>query len=189
MLCSPLSRRGDGASAPHQTRFLPRLRRVGVALSVVAALTALSPLAARSALAEGEGHPKIVLDHLEFPLELGATRYLKHLKRELQKEAQRVDWGASSDSTIQYRFKVTRLTVTRKEKVLTVSCSAVGLLPNGRSAVSKLTFSGDPAQHEKVVRNVLGIVARGVIARLAEIERVRRGELDAQRVREPSATE
>jgi hypothetical protein len=50
----------------------------------------------------------------------------------------------------------------------------VGKLPKGKVARSDIQYGGDPRSPRKVVRQVLEIVARGVITRLAELERNRR---------------
>lgn len=142
----------------------------------------LSPI---SACAKDDDRPKVVLDQLEFPVRLGASKYKEHLRRVLQREVRQVDWGASSDSTIEYRYRVTKLTVAQDGDVLRVTCEAVGMLPRGRSAKSQLTFGGSPREHTRLIQRVLTIVARGVITRLAEMERVRRGELRNQRVKPP----
>lgn len=137
-------------------------------------------------LADPDGQPRVVLDHLEFPLEMGSSKYRRHLERTLRTEASKADWGASKDSTIEYRFEVTGLSVAQGSNVLTVTCTAVGRLPSGRSANAKLSFSGAPKERDELVRKVLTIVARGVIARLAELERVRRGKTGDRRVRPPT---
>lgn len=120
--------------------------------------------------------PKVVLDKLEFPAVLGGKAYERHLRRVLKKEVALVDWGAGADSTIEYRFAVQSLTVQQKGDVLLIKCVASGTLPRGRQAQSQLSFGGSPRNHSALIRRVLTIVARGVITRLAEIERVRRGE-------------
>jgi hypothetical protein len=58
--------------------------------------------------------------------------------------------------------------------VLKVRCTAFGRLPKGKTARSKLEFGGDPRDTRKVIDHVLTIVARGVLSRLAELERNRR---------------
>ncbi|MEZ4225132.1 MAG: hypothetical protein R3B13_29540 [Polyangiaceae bacterium] len=72
------------------------------------------------------------------------------------------------------------------DDVMRVSCTAVGRLPGGRSAKSHLTFGGDPRKKNELITRVLEIVARGVVTRLAELERVRRGDLEKSRVRAPN---
>lgn len=130
--------------------------------------------------------PTVVLDRLEFPVILGSSKYEKHLRKVLRQAAAEADWGAGPDSTIEYRFTVKALTVEQKGDVLTVKCTASGTLPRGRQAQSKLSFGGSPREHSELIRRVLTIVARGVITRLAEIERVRRGKQREARVVPPS---
>ena len=117
---------------------------------------------------------------------LGGGKYKKHLTRVLQKEAKKADWGASAGSKIEFRFSVEKLAVRQDGDVLQISCAATGRLPRGRSAKSKLTFGGSPHHQSKLVKRVLTIVARGVVTRLAEIERIRRGKLRDTRVRAPA---
>lgn len=132
--------------------------------------------------------PTVVLDKLEFPVMLGASKYEKHLRKVLRKEAAEADWGAGKDSTIEYRFAVNALTVEQKGNVLLVKCTATGTLPRGRRAQSQLSFGGSPQKHSELVRRVLSIVAHGVMTRLAEIERVRRGKQREAQVIPPADT-
>ncbi len=118
--------------------------------------------------------PRVVLDQLDFPAMLGGKKYERHLRQVLQKEVALVDWGAGADSTIEYRFAIKKLTVQQKDDVLLIKCEASGSLPRGRQAQSQLSFGGSPRDQSALIRRVLTIVARGVITRLAEIERVRR---------------
>ena len=125
------------------------------------------------------GRPQIVLDYLDFPSDVpGASHFKKDLRTILYREVRRARWGAGSGSTITYRFFVTKLTLRTHGDVLQVTCHAFGQLPKGKTAKSTLTFSGSARERNAVVRRVLEIVARGVITRLAELERVRRGDLE-----------
>jgi hypothetical protein len=135
-----------------------------------------------------QASPAVVLDKLEFPVMLGSGKYEKHLRKVLRREAAEADWGAGNDSTIEYRFAITALTVQQKGDVLLVKCTATGALPRGRRAQSQLSFGGNPRQHSELVRRVLSIVAHGVITRLAEIERVRRGKQREAQVIPPADT-
>jgi len=162
-------------------------------------LSALSPTPARAGWgphpalgapapprARLRGRPKVVLDQLELPADVAqAPQYKKHLRTTLAKVTRRADWGAGAKNRIEYRFFVTELTLTEKDGVLRVRCAAIGKLPKGKSAKSQLSFSGDPNKRSELVKRVLDIVARGVITRLAELERVRRGELTQSGVRAP----
>ncbi|MES1178816.1 MAG: hypothetical protein ABUL62_31125 [Myxococcales bacterium] len=119
--------------------------------------------------------PKIKLDRLALPADLvGAKEYETHLRGTLRREARRADWGARSGSKISYRFFVERLELREEDGVLHVTCTALGRLPRGKSAKSHIVFGGDPRERKKVVEHVLDIVARGVVTRLAELERARR---------------
>ena len=122
-----------------------------------------------------EGRPKVKLDRLELPANLvDAREYEKHLRGTLHRETRRADWGARSGSKISYRFFVERLELREEAGVLHVTCTALGRLPKGKSAKSHIVFGGDPRERKKVVEHVLDIVARGVVTRLAELERTRR---------------
>ena len=122
-----------------------------------------------------EGRPKVKLDRLALPADLvGAREYEKHLRSTLHRETRRADWGARAGSKISYRFFVERLELREEAGVLHVTCTALGRLPKGKSAKSHIVFGGDPRERKKVVEHVLDIVARGVVTRLAELERARR---------------
>ena len=144
----------------------------------------------RSTAQRPRGRPTIKLDRLDFPKDVpNWWYYKKQLRRILRREARRTDWGAGRGSTITYRFVVRELSITGENGVLRVRCTAVGELPKGKSAKGSLSFGGDPRRRDAVVNQVLRIVARGVITRLAELERVRRGDLKRSRVRRPITTE
>jgi hypothetical protein len=106
---------------------------------------------------------------------IGAKAFEDYLRRQLKREAARVDWGAGSENRIEYRFTVTKLRYTVRDDALVVHCSAMGELPGGRHAKSELSFGGDLGSRNSLTREVLSIVGRGVITRLAELERKRRG--------------
>jgi len=121
-----------------------------------------------------QGRPRIVIDRLTFPAMEGSAAYVRHLTFVLRREARQADWGAGRKNKIALRFVVEALTLRPKGKALEVSCSARGELPGGRRARSRLVYGGDPHQPRKLVERVLEIVARGVVGRLAELERTRR---------------
>ena len=135
-----------------------------------------------------EGRPTIKLNRLTLPPDMPARRYFrKQLERILKREVRRARWGAGRGATISYRFEVTELDLEQVEGVLRVRCAAVGRLPRGKVARSRLVFSGQANRRNALIKQVLEIVARGVITRLAELERIRRGELKDARARTPSS--
>jgi len=120
------------------------------------------------------GRPKVELDQLDLakaPLPASEEKYLRDV---LAKEARRADWGAGRKSRIQYRFRIDELEVVEDASVVRVRCAATGWLPRGKTAKSRLAFGGSPKERPELVRRVLAIVARGVVTRLAELERGRR---------------
>jgi hypothetical protein len=172
---------------PVRSRLLAALAAAALSGALVA--TAASP-AARAATRHAShrhGHPRVKLDRLEFPDDVPQAAHFKHLLvRLLKHEAWRADWGWGRGSTIEYRFFVKELTLDESDGVLRVSCSAVGRLPGGRIAKSRISFGGSPKKRTALITRVLQIVSRGVITRLAEMERVRRGDLRRRRVRAPA---
>ena len=142
-------------------------------------LSGVSPRTVRAEIEPSEKsagpRPKVLLDRLAMPPDWAQhTAFEAHLRRTLRREVRRADWGAGPASKISYRFFVERLEVREAAGVLQVTCTALGRLPKGKSAKSHIVFGGDPRERTKVVERVLDIVARGVVTRLAELERARR---------------
>jgi hypothetical protein len=142
-------------------------------------VTWLSPQTVRAETEAAEtaptSRPRVKLDRLTFPSAMNdAKEYEGHLRLTLKREARRADWGAGTGSKISYRFFVEQLDLREEAGVLHVSCTALGRLPKGKSAKSHIVFGGDPRERKKVVEHVLDIVARGVVTRLAELEKTRR---------------
>jgi hypothetical protein len=122
------------------------------------------------------GRPEIHLDSLTFPQDVvGAKGFEAHLRKVLKREASRADWGAGSNNRIEYRFNITELRFTVSGSTMRVHCSATGKLPRGKHAKSDLSFGGHLSERTELTKRVLEIVARGVITRLAQLERIRRG--------------
>lgn len=123
-----------------------------------------------------DGRPTVFLDQLVFPKSIvGAPSFEKYLRKVLKREAYRVDWGAGHENRIEYRFYVEQLTYTIDGHALRIRCEARGRLPGGQTAKSELTFGGDISKRTQLTQQVLEIVARGVVTRLAQLERKRRG--------------
>ena len=158
---------------------MPRTSALFFCLLSSCALAQFSPRVARAETEESElspaGQPRVKLDRLSLPPDLaGAKGFETHLRKTLRREVRHADWGAGAASKISYRFAVERLDLREENGVLHVTCTARGRLPKGKSAKSHIVFGGDPRERTKVVQHVLDIVARGVVTRLAELERARR---------------
>jgi hypothetical protein len=121
------------------------------------------------------GRPRIVIDQLVVPPTIPEQKRVTHaLEKMLKHEQHRVEWGAGRGSRITYRFYLEQLDLSVDRGVLKVRCTAFGRLPKGKTARSKLEFGGDPLKSRQVIDHVLLIVVRGVLSRLAELERDRR---------------
>ncbi len=133
------------------------------------------PVAPGIGKAREPGRPSVSLDRLVFPANVpNSARLERHFRHMLKRAARRADWGAGRGARIEYRVIVEELRITEEAGVLRVRCTALGRLPRGKSARSHLDFGGDPKKPRAVVDRVLEIVARGVVTRLAALERQRR---------------
>lgn len=122
-----------------------------------------------------QGRPSVRLDQLVFPEDVeGRAALERHFRRTLGQAAKRADWGAGSGAKIEYRVTVEALETRVEDGVLRVRCTALGRLPKGKSARSHIEFGGAPSERQALMRRVLEIVARGVVTRLAALERERR---------------
>jgi hypothetical protein len=169
---------------PTASRRSLRLSLVGLAFSAFglpakaepedAAPDAPPPIARGIAPREG-GRPNVRLDRLEFPAGVaGASELERHFRQQLKHAARHADWGAQRGHKIEFRVKVEELSVRESDHAVRVRCTALGSLPKGRTTRTFIDFGGDPNDRAKVVKHVLEIVARGVVTRLAAIERERR---------------
>jgi hypothetical protein len=117
----------------------------------------------------------VTLDRLVFPSGVERAKELeRHLRRVLSRAARSADWGAGSGAEIEYRFIVEELSTRFDGGVVRIRCTALGRLPKGKSARSHLEIGASPARRTQEIKKVLEIVGRGVITRLAELERGRR---------------
>lgn len=174
---------------------LARAWVLGSAL-LVASTTALAESGRRErrdprlAMITPNGRPTIKIDKIQLPPDVANARgYTKYLKKRLLKESRRAKWGAGRNNVIQYRFVVSELSIVDDGDVVRVRCTAFGRLPRGQAAKSHLAFSGEARKRRQVVEHVLDIVARGVVTRLSELERIRRGDLQRSGVRAPRAVD
>lgn len=151
-----------------------RIAQLLVLLSFVGA--GLPEASAQVQPQSASGQPRVQLNRILLPPDMpDAARWEKHLKKTLAREARQANWGAGAGNTIEYRFQITELRFTREQGALRIHCTALGQLPGGQRARSELQFGGAPQKQNELIQQVLDVVARGVITRLAELERRRRG--------------
>lgn len=168
-LCKVISRGHKPGSWPTYSR---REATRGLASLVLALFTGVHAAQA----AETAGRAEFHIDRLTFPSGLAREAELrKYLERRLKLAARKADFGAGNGGRIEARFALTSLSYRLEGSVLSVEGSLTGRLPNGRHAESTIRFGGRPADEPKLTRQVLDILAQGVMTRLADLERRRRG--------------
>jgi hypothetical protein len=95
----------------------------------------------------------------------------KTLRTLLAKAAKKADFGKGKHVALSAR--VQELVTEQQGDVLRVRCTLVGRVEGGPSARSKIAFGGKVAERRELEKQVLTMVANGVVSRLAQIVRSR----------------
>lgn len=153
-------------------------RRRGASRRAALGLLALSGtwlLFERTAQAAGD-RPGFHINQVTLPAGLPRDAELrKYLERAIKLAARKADFGLGPQGRVEARFVLTELSYHREGSVLSVHGRLSGRLPSGRTAESAIHFGGKPSDEARLTRQVLDILARGVVTRLADLERKRRG--------------
>ena len=151
---------------PSPIRTLLPMRRVKTWLiSAVLGLTALcaAPL---PALAK----PKIEWTKIQVPEGDNAARTTKMLKQALEQAARKANFGKKAKS-VALSARIVELKSELRGDVLQVSCTMMGRVAGAASARSKISYGGSPSTRDELEKQVLTMVANGLVARLAQIAR------------------
>lgn len=132
------------------------------ALSALALLGAPSPSLARTPT-------KVEWTSIRVPAGKEADRTTKLLKSLLAQAAKKADFGKAK--SVKLSARVVQFSSERRGDVQQVSCTIVGRLVGGPTARSRISFGGNPAEREQLEKQVLSMVANGLVARLADIAR------------------
>ena len=100
-----------------------------------------------------------------------AAQVEKTLRTLLAQAAKKADFGRNKHIALSVR--VQELVTEQHGDVLRVRCTLVGRVDGGPSARSKIAFGGSPSARVELEKQVLTMVANGVVARLAQIVRSR----------------
>jgi hypothetical protein len=141
-----------------------RVTRWAGLLALFAAALAIAP----PAHAAGS-KPKIEWARVDVPAVEGAPRLQKLLKKALDQATKHANFGKVKSVSLSAR--VTELTVEERGGVLRITCTAMGRVVGGAGARSRISFGGDPTKHEELEKEVITMVANGLVARLAQIVR------------------
>ena len=111
-----------------------------------------------------------------------AATFEKSLKKLLDQAARKANFGKAKKLSLS--VKVIEFTSETKGDVHRVTCSILGRIPGGPSAKSKISFGGSPADKAKLEKQVLAMVSKAVVTRLAEIVRARAAKEAAEKAAE-----
>ncbi len=140
----------------------------------LAALDALRGAAAwddRAPSPGARGRTKVDWTRVDVPEGPDAARVEKAVRAALKAAVKRADFGDVRAVTASAR--VVELTWEDRGDVLRLSCTVVGRLKGGPRAKSHISFGGRPEQRKELEKQVLAMVANGVVTRLAELARHR----------------
>ncbi len=143
---------------------------LAVALAIAACLASV-PTTAHA------GKTAVTWTKIDVPEGDSAATLQKSLKKLLDEAARKANFGKAK--TLSLTVKLTDFTSETKGDVHRVTCSIVGRIPGGPSARSRISFGGSPADKAKLEKQVLTMVARAVVTRLAEIVRARAAKEEA----------
>jgi len=112
--------------------------------------------------------PKIEWSRIDVPDGQDAARHARVLKAALAQAAKKASFGKAKSVTLSARL--TELTTERRGDVLRISCTVMGRA-GGKSARSRISYGGSPSEREALEKQVLTMVANGLVGRLAQIVR------------------
>lgn len=114
--------------------------------------------------------PKIDWARVEVPEGQDAARLTKVLKEALKQAAKRADFGKAV-KTVSLSARIVELKTEHQGDVLRVTCTISGRVAGGQGARSRMSYGGSPDKREELEREVVTMVANGLVARLAQIVR------------------
>jgi hypothetical protein len=115
---------------------------------------------------------RVVWTEISMPSDQARPELERHLRDVVKRQAGRMDWG--SDKTVEAKIEVTELSVVTGNGVVRVTCAGNGRLSagqGGRIARSRFSMGGRPAARAALERQLLTMLGRGLVTRLADIAR------------------
>ncbi|MCC6526213.1 MAG: hypothetical protein IT373_26440 [Polyangiaceae bacterium] len=101
-----------------------------------------------------------------------AQRVGERLRTALRRASRHAKWGKGRHLVLSAR--VTHFDWERGDGVLRLSCTVVARIGGGQGARSRIRMGGRPEERAKLEKQVLGIVANGLVTRLSELARAER---------------
>ncbi|XXY54528.1 hypothetical protein WME91_25690 [Sorangium sp. So ce269] len=134
------------------------------------AVMALTTLTASPALTFAR-ETKVEWKSVDVPAGEGQTQRARTLRGLLASAAKKADFGKTKSVVLSAR--VVEFTSSTRGDVHRVSCTVVGRVVGGPTARSRISFGGRPSERQALEKQVLTMVANGVVGRLAAIVRAR----------------
>jgi hypothetical protein len=105
-----------------------------------------------------------------------AKQVEQRLRKLLTEASRRADWGKGP--TLKLAASVRTMRWERQGDVLRLDVTVVGRIVGGPSARSRIRLGGRPSERTKLEKDALGVVATGIVIRLAELARQSRERRD-----------
>jgi hypothetical protein len=135
-----------------------------------AAALGLAALLAMPEGARAAPRAKVEWVKVEVPEGQDAARLTKMLKEALKQASKRADFGKKTKS-VALSARIVELKTEHHGDVLRVTCTVMGRVAGGQGARSRISFGGSPEKRDELEKEVVTMVANGLVARLAQIVR------------------
>jgi hypothetical protein len=136
----------------------------------LAAAIVLAELTASPGLALARG-TQVEWKTVEAPEGESHDRRVRALRTLLNQATRKADFGKARSVVLTAR--IVEFTSATRGDVHHVTCTLVGRIHGGPTARSKISFGGRPSERNALEKQVLSMVAHGVVGRLADIVRAR----------------
>lgn len=117
---------------------------------------------------------KVEWSRVDVPAGESSARLGKVLRAALEQAARKANFGSAKSITLS--AKIVSFNAEQRGDVVRLSCTVMGRIAGGQSARSKISFGGSPKDRAELEKQVLTMVANGLVARLAQIARAQAPE-------------
>jgi hypothetical protein len=137
---------------------------------VVAAALGLATVAGAPGAALAADRAKVDWARIDVAEGLDQARLGKMLKEALKQAARRADFGKATRA-VSLSARIVEMKTEQQGDVLRVTCTVSGRVIGGQGARSRISYGGSPERRDELEKQVLTMVANGLVARLAQIVR------------------
>jgi hypothetical protein len=123
--------------------------------------------------APAEAAPRVVWTEITLATRDKRPELERFLKQVIDRQTRRADWGRPRQSPLEARFDVTEFSAVAGKDVVRVTCTGVGKLKGGQSVRSHFSMGARPKGRGELERQLLTMLGRGIVNRLAEVARTR----------------